>query len=107
MLSVKQGDIKYHFLSLWYDLTCDWILVSWAIDKHSTPPAQIIDTISPHNATALNLYKVCNKIFWERHHRWFFLVGRLISFMVYQLLYGYLMAKSALLFLFFQSTFGI
>ena len=23
MLSVKQGDIKYHFLSLWYDLTLD------------------------------------------------------------------------------------
>ena len=24
MLSVKQGGIKYHFLSLWYDLTKDW-----------------------------------------------------------------------------------
>ena len=24
MLSVKQGDIKNHFLSLWYDSTCDW-----------------------------------------------------------------------------------
>ena len=24
MLSVKQGDIKYHFLSLWYDSTWDW-----------------------------------------------------------------------------------
>ena len=23
MLSVKQGNIKYHFLSLWYDSTCD------------------------------------------------------------------------------------
>ena len=23
MLSVKQGSIKYHFLSLWYDLTWD------------------------------------------------------------------------------------
>ena len=23
MLSVKQGGIKYHFLSLWYDLTWD------------------------------------------------------------------------------------
>ena len=23
MLSVKQGDIKYHFLSLWYDSTWD------------------------------------------------------------------------------------
>ena len=24
MLSVKQGGIKYHFLSLWYDSTWDW-----------------------------------------------------------------------------------
>ena len=28
MLSVKQGGIKYHFLSLWYDATWDWIQVS-------------------------------------------------------------------------------
>ena len=34
MLSVKQGSIKYHFLSLWYDLTQDWIPVSRTIDKH-------------------------------------------------------------------------
>ena len=36
MLSVKQGGIKYHFLSLWYDLSWDWTPVSWAIGKHST-----------------------------------------------------------------------
>ena len=35
MLNVKQGDIKYHFLSLWYDSTLDWIPVSWAIGEHS------------------------------------------------------------------------
>ena len=35
MLSVKQGGIKYHFLSLWYDLTWDWISVSWATGKCS------------------------------------------------------------------------
>ena len=28
MLSVKQGGIKYHFLSVWYDSTCDWTPVS-------------------------------------------------------------------------------
>ena len=28
MLSVKQGSIKYHFLSFWYDSTWDWTLVS-------------------------------------------------------------------------------
>ena len=31
MLSVKQGGIKYHFLSLWYDSTWDWTQVSRAV----------------------------------------------------------------------------
>ena len=35
MLSVKQGNIKYHFLSLWYDSTWDWTQVSRAIGEHS------------------------------------------------------------------------
>ena len=34
MLSVKQGGIKYHFLSLWYDSTWDWTQVSRAIGDH-------------------------------------------------------------------------
>ena len=33
MLSIKRGSIKYHFLSLWYDSTWDWTLVSWAIGE--------------------------------------------------------------------------
>ena len=37
MLSVKQGSIKYHFLSLWYDATWDWTQVSRAIGEHSNP----------------------------------------------------------------------
>ena len=40
MLSVQQGGIKYHFLSLWYDSTWDWILVSWTIGEHSTHKAK-------------------------------------------------------------------
>ena len=34
MLSAKQGGIKYHFLSLWYNSTWDWTLVSQAIGQH-------------------------------------------------------------------------
>ena len=34
MLSVKQGGIKYHFLSLWYDSTWVWTQVSQTIGKH-------------------------------------------------------------------------
>ena len=35
MLSVKQGGIKYNFLSLWYDSTWDWTQVSQAIGELS------------------------------------------------------------------------
>ena len=35
MLSVKQGGVKYHFLSLWYDSTWDWTQVSRAIGEDS------------------------------------------------------------------------
>ena len=35
MLSVKQGSIKYHFLSLLYDSTWDLTQVSRAIGEHS------------------------------------------------------------------------
>ena len=35
MLSVKQGSIKYPFLSLWYDSTRDWTQVSRAISEHN------------------------------------------------------------------------
>ena len=41
MLSVKQGRIKYHFLSFWYDLIRDWILISRAIGKHLTQLANL------------------------------------------------------------------
>ena len=34
ILSVKQGGIKHHFLSLCYDSTWDWTVVSRAINKH-------------------------------------------------------------------------
>ena len=35
MLSIKQGGIKYHSLSLWYDSTWDWTQVSRTIGEHS------------------------------------------------------------------------
>ena len=41
MLTGKQGGIKYHFLSLWYDLTWDWTQVPQAIGKHSNHYANI------------------------------------------------------------------
>ena len=41
MPSVKQGGIKYHFLSLWYDSTWDWTQVSWAIGEHSNRKANV------------------------------------------------------------------
>ena len=41
MLSVKQGGIKYHFLSLWCDSTWDWTQVSRAIGEHSNRSANV------------------------------------------------------------------
>ena len=41
MLSVKQGSIKHRFLSLWYDLTCDWTQVSQANGEHSKNNANV------------------------------------------------------------------
>ena len=35
MLSLKQGGIKYHFWSLWYDSVWDWNQVSQAIGERS------------------------------------------------------------------------
>ena len=35
MLSVKQGGIKYRFLSLWYDSTENWTPVSSTIGEHT------------------------------------------------------------------------
>ena len=36
MLSVKQGGIKYHILSLWYDSTKNWTSVYQVIGEYST-----------------------------------------------------------------------
>ena len=36
MLSVKEGDIKYYFLSQWYATIWDWNPVSRAINEEST-----------------------------------------------------------------------
>ena len=35
MLSIKQGGIKYYFLSFWYGSTWDWAPVSRTIGEHS------------------------------------------------------------------------
>ena len=39
MLSVKQGGIKYHFLSFLYDSIWDWATISRTIGEHSTNQA--------------------------------------------------------------------
>ena len=41
MLSVKQGGIKYHFLSLWYYSTWDWTQVYRTIGEHSNHRANL------------------------------------------------------------------
>ena len=41
MLSVKQGDIKYHFLRLCYESNWDWTQVSRVIGEHSNHHAML------------------------------------------------------------------
>ena len=50
ILSAKQGGIKYHFLSLWYDLIWDWTPVSRIIGEHSS---HLADRWDPKNTTTL------------------------------------------------------
>ena len=38
MLSLKQGGIKNHFLTLWYNSTWDWTQVSWCTISFSGTP---------------------------------------------------------------------
>ena len=67
MLGVKQGSIKYHFLSLWYDSTWDWTQVSWAIGEHSNPYANVVNQrmyyawkITPESVLYMNNYNTWN-----------------------------------------------
>ena len=46
MLSVKQGGIKYHFLSLWYDSIWDWTQVSEAISELSNHHTNVLSNKS-------------------------------------------------------------
>ena len=54
MLSVKQGGIKFRFLSLWYDSTWDWTQVSRAIGEHSNRQANVRYDVTLK--TLLNLF---------------------------------------------------
>ena len=45
MLRVKQGGIKYHFFSFWYDTTWDWTPVSRAIGEQTVVKQMIIKVI--------------------------------------------------------------
>ena len=41
MLSIKHGNIKYYFLSIWYDSARDWTQVSRTIGENSNHYANI------------------------------------------------------------------
>ena len=56
MLSVKQGDIKYHFLSLCYDSTRDSTPVSRAIGEHFTTKPMRRSMINKNFIISMNKY---------------------------------------------------
>ena len=53
MLSVKQGGIKYHILSLWYDLT-------WIEPRSPGPLANILTKKNPDQRPGLMIIKFKN-----------------------------------------------
>ena len=62
MLSAKQGGIKYHFLSLWYHSTWDWILVFRTIGEYSTHQA---------NGTAQETWVQSQVASYQRLLKWY------------------------------------
>ena len=59
MMGVKQDNINYHFLSLWYDSTWDWTQISRTIGEHSnhyTNYSKKIVYVSSSNSTSKNLF---------------------------------------------------
>ena len=61
MLSAKQ-DIKYHFLSFWYDSTWDWTPVSVAIGEHSTQLANQTIALQKQPKTFIVQKGIINRI---------------------------------------------
>ena len=64
MLSAKQGGIKYHFLSLWYDSTRDWTPVSRAIVKHSSAEHVCVQQRDGNSDLTADNKKVHNPRYW-------------------------------------------
>ena len=67
VLSIKQGGIKYHFLSFWYDYTWDWTPVSQAMsrvfangpgDRSSIPGHKIWLLPSPTDSVTILSYTI-------------------------------------------------
>ena len=61
MLSIKQGGIKYDFLSLWYDPMWDWTPVSRTIGEHSYNSMALQNNIYPLKFTLI-LFKLTKKL---------------------------------------------
>ena len=72
MLSVKQGGIKYHFLSLWYDSTWDRTQVSRAIGEHSNRQANV-QYESTNNSIKIVCFFTCLPYSLLNHFLWIFL----------------------------------
>ena len=82
MLSVKQGGIKYHFLSLWYDSTWDWTQVSRAIGEHSNRYAQCPVNIYIYIYKKIRFFNFFPKVFFEENlEKFIFQVCLIFNFM--------------------------
>ena len=67
MLRVKQGGIKYHFLSFWYDSAGDWTQVSRAKCEHSNPHVKMVSIQYTENVIKYDNHLKNVGIFNERN----------------------------------------
>ena len=76
MLSVKQGGIKYHFFSLWYDSTWDWTPFFQTIGDHSNHYANMQQVVTNQlKVVSTEDFQDCvvytHKHKWKHNQRWF------------------------------------
>ena len=69
ILCDKEGGIKYHFLSLWYDSTWDWTLVSQTIVNTLLIWPILSSSFDVYKATSVTeVEMIINLLVWYSHN---------------------------------------
>ena len=73
MLSVKQGGMKYHFWSFWYDSTWDWTQVSQAIKqkKQKNTTLFVVEFLAVTCVLCILRHTIFSFAWLEKIYHWF------------------------------------